>query len=197
MHTKYQEDELIMQPRKLIEFLNIIEKLKCNTRHCWTSNGRQESVADHSWRLAVMALLVADEFPDINCEKVIKMCLIHDLGEAITGDIPVFLKTKKDQETEDFAIADLLKLLPENIKLEFTKLFSEMAELNTQESKLVKALDKLEALISHNEAHISTWIPHEYSLNLNYADEYVTYSDYLNTLRKEIKQDTIRKIENT
>ena len=77
-----------MQPRKLIEFLNIIEKLKCATRHSWTSSGRQESVAEHCWRTAVMALLVADEFPEVNIDKVVKMCLIHDFGEAITGDIP-------------------------------------------------------------------------------------------------------------
>ena len=97
-----------MQPRKLIEFLNIIEKLKCYTRHSWTSTGRQESVAEHSWRTAVMALLVADEFPDVDINKVVKMCLIHDFGEAITGDIPAFLKTKSDEDKEDSAVVDLL-----------------------------------------------------------------------------------------
>ena len=97
-----------MNPRTLIEFLNIIEKLKCNTRHSWTSNGRQESVAEHSWRTAVMALLVSNEFPAVNINKVIKMCLIHDFGEAITGDIPAFLKTKQDEDSEDLAIEELV-----------------------------------------------------------------------------------------
>ena len=77
-----------MDCQKYIEFLNVIEKLKCNTRHSWTSSGRQESVAEHSWRLAVMAMLCADEYPNVDINKVIKMCLIHDWGEAITGDIP-------------------------------------------------------------------------------------------------------------
>ena len=50
-----------MKPKELLEILSVAEKLKCNTRHCYTSSGRRESVAEHSWRLALMALLVADE----------------------------------------------------------------------------------------------------------------------------------------
>ena len=184
-----------MQPRKLIEFMNVIEKLKCNTRHSWTSTGRQESVAEHSWRLSVMALLVADEFPQVDIDKVVKMCLIHDFGEAVTGDIPAFVKTKQDEENEDSAIAELLETLPEKLACEFRELFSEMSELNTAESKLFKALDNLEALVSHNEAHIDTWPPLEYSENLVYGTENTAYSEYLRTLREEIKQDSIGKIE--
>ena len=62
-----------MNQREYIKFLNVIEKLKCITRHSWTSSGRHESVAEHSWRLAVMAMLCADEYPDLNINKVIKM----------------------------------------------------------------------------------------------------------------------------
>ena len=80
-----------MNQRKLIEFMIVIEKLKCNTLHSWTSSGRQKSVAEHSWRCAVMALLCAGEYPDIDINKVVKMILIHDLGEAVTGDISSFL----------------------------------------------------------------------------------------------------------
>ena len=174
--------------------MNIIEKLKCNTRHSWTSSGRQESVAEHSWRLAVMALLVADEFPQVNIEKVVRMCLIHDFGEAITGDIPAFQKTKQDEEKENLAIADLLKLLPENIAYDFRELFSEILGLNTAEAKLFKALDNLEAIISHNEAPIDTWLPREYSENLTYGMENVAYSEYLKMLKEEIKTDSIQKI---
>ena len=184
-----------MEPRKLIEFLNIIEKLKCNTRHSWTSSGRQESVAEHSWRLAVMAMLVVEEFPQINVEKVLKMCLIHDWGEAITGDIPTFLKTSEDEKQEDCAIVDILKLLPNGSSAELGSLFAEMSNLETEEAKLVKALDKLEVLIAHNEASLDTWIPHEYTLNLEYGDEQVAFSDYLVRLREEVRGDTIRKIK--
>jgi putative hydrolase of HD superfamily len=186
-----------MQPRKLIEFLNIIEKLKCNTRHSWTSSGRQESVAEHSWRLAVMALLVVEEFPELNIDRVVKMCLIHDFGEAITGDIPAFLKTNEDDEKEDLAIADLMGLLPKNIACDFEALFTEIAELTTPEAKLFKALDNMEALISHNEASLETWLPLEYSLNLTYGTENVAYSEYMKSLKEEINKDTIRKIDDS
>ena len=184
-----------IQPRNLIEFLNIIEKLKCNTRHSWTSSGRHESIAEHSWRTAVMALLVADEFPQVNIEKVVKMCLIHDFGEAITGDIPAFAKTKQDEVKEDLAVTNLLKYLPENIKCEFEKLFSEISRLDTWEAKLFKALDNLEALVSHNEAPLDTWLPLEYSENLIYGTENVAYSEYLKMLKEEINKDSVLKIE--
>jgi putative hydrolase of HD superfamily len=185
-----------MQPRKLIEFMNVIEKLKCNTRHSWTSSGRQESVAEHSWRLAVMALLVSGEFKNVDIFKVIKMCLIHDFGEAVTGDIPSFLKSEKDEEAERLAVADLLELLPKETALEYADLFLEMAELVTPEARLFKALDNLEAIISHNEAPLDTWLPREYEDNLTYGTENVAYSEYLTMLKEEIKQNSIRKIKN-
>ena len=79
-----------MDPRRLIEIMSVAEKLKNNTRHSWTSSNRQESVAEHSWRLSLMAYFVKDEFPEADISKVILMCIFHDLGEAITGDIPSF-----------------------------------------------------------------------------------------------------------
>ena len=97
-----------MKQREFIEFMNIIENLKCNTRHSWTSSGRQESVAEHSWRLAVMAMLCKNEYPELDTDKVIKMCLIHDFGEAITGDIPAFLKTEDNEKAEDVAVSSIL-----------------------------------------------------------------------------------------
>ena len=185
----------IMEPKKLIEFLGIIEKLKCNTRHSWTSNGKQESVAEHSWRTAVMALLVADEFPDVCIERVVKMCLIHDFGEAITGDIPSFLKTEEDEDKENIVVLELLRLLPEKLEKEFIELFNEIVQLNTPDAKLFKALDNLEGVISHNEAPLDTWLPLEYSLNLTYGDENMAFSEYLKLLRNEVRQDTATKIE--
>jgi len=183
-----------MQPRKLVDFLGIIGRLKLVTRHVWAVDGRQESVAEHSWRLAVLALLVADEFPEVDIEKVVKMCLIHDFGEALTGDIPSFLKTKQDEEKEDMAIVSLLGQLPESIADEFNLLFTEMAELCTGEAKLFKALDKLEAIITHNESPIETWLELEYTENQTYGTEDVAYSAFLTELREELKKDTIEKI---
>ena len=184
-----------MKPEKYIDFLNIIEKLKCNTRHSWTSSGRQESVAEHSWRLAVMAMLCADEYPNLDINKVIKMCLIHDFGEAVTGDIPAFLKTKEQEMEEYDAVKRLIAGLPEELRTEFQDLFEEMNARKTPEAKLFKSLDNTEALISHNEADISTWLPREYEENLTYGRENCEWSEWTKTLRQEIMKDSIKKIE--
>ena len=184
-----------MQPRELIDFLGIIGQLKRNTRHVWGENGRQESVAEHSWRLAVMALLVADEFDGLDIDRVVKMCLIHDFGEAITGDIPSFYKTSQDREKEDVAVSGLLQKLPSGLADEFTVLFEEMAELKTEEAKLFKALDRIEAIISHNESPLETWLELEYKENITYGDENVAHSEYLKLLKEELKKDTIHKTE--
>ena len=95
-----------MNAREYLEILHIAEKLKDTPRHCTTSNGRVESVAEHSWRISLMAFLLRHEFPDANIDKVVDMCLIHDLGECFTGDIPTFLKTDSNRKTEDNLIGE-------------------------------------------------------------------------------------------
>ena len=137
-----------MEYRQYIDFLHKIEKLKCHTRHSWNSEGKRESVAEHSWRLSVMALLCADEYPELDMIKVLKMCLIHDFGEAVTGDIPSFYKTADHEETEARAVRELVATLPAEMAAEFTALYDEMDALETPEAKLFKALDNMEA--AHN-----------------------------------------------
>ena len=184
-----------MNPKQYIQFLNTIEKLKCNTRHSWSSEGRQESVAEHSWRLAVMAMLCVDEYPELDINKVIKMCLIHDFGEAITGDIPSFWKTEQHEADENIAVAHLLSLLPSVHADELTQLFAEMNDMQTPEAKLYKALDNLEGVLSHNEAPISTWIEREYTENLTYGEKNCEWSEWTRQLRQVMREDSIRKIE--
>ncbi len=184
----------IMNVRKLIEIMGVAEKLKNNTRHSWTSSNRRESVAEHSWRLSLMAYLVKDEFPDADINKVILMCIFHDLGEAITGDIPAFIKTERDEIIENREVHRLLCSLPEPYREELTLLFQEMHEQKTVESRIFKALDKMETLIQHNEADISTWLPLEYEQNLIYGEKEVEFSEYMKELKQAINEDTMNKI---
>ncbi len=183
-----------MKERELLNVLHIAERLKDNTRHSYTSGGRHESVAEHSWRLALMAYFLHDEFPALDMNKVIKMCLIHDIGECFTGDIPSFQKTEENEQTEDCLLAEWVAALPEPYASEMQALYLEMNERETPEAMLYKALDNLEAVIQHNEADLSTWIEKEYALNLTYGDDKVSFSDYLIRLRKEIRKDTEAKI---
>ena len=184
-----------MTPREVINFLNIVGALKINTRHCYTQLDRKESVADHVWRTALIPLLIQNDFPDVDMNKVIKMILIHDLGEAVTGDIPVFAKTQSNEETEEIAIEKLLENLPNDIRSNFKELFLEMSALETKEAKLYKALDNMEAVISHNESPLSTWLPLEYELNLTYGEDKVAFSEWLKELKSGCNEDTRKKIE--
>ena len=102
-----------MEPKELIEFLGRIEPLKSVPRHAVTRAGIPECVAAHSWRLATIAMLAAEEFPGVDMPRVIRMCLVHDIGEAVTGDIASFQKTAANERTEEHAIAGLLSTLPE------------------------------------------------------------------------------------
>ena len=184
-----------MDPKELLSILHIAERLKCNTRHSDTSSGRRESVAEHSWRLALMAMLLEDEYPQLDMNKVIKMCLIHDLGEAFTGDIATFNKTSADTEKEDAAFEKWVEGFPDLQKELFFALLSEMNAMETKEAKLYKALDKMEAVIQHNEADIASWLPLEYDLQLTYGTEEMQFSQYTREMKACIDEWTKRKIE--
>ena len=88
-----------------------------------------------------------------------------------------------------------VQTLPEPTRGEFTALLGEMNAQQTLEAKLYKALDRLEAVIQHNEADIASWLPLEYDLQLTYGAENVAFSPYLQALRQEINRQTLRKIQ--
>ncbi|MCR4795334.1 MAG: HD domain-containing protein [Ruminococcus sp.] len=185
-----------MNVKEYLEILHTAERLKDTLRHCTTSKRRTESVAEHSWRISLMAMLLKSEFSDIDIDKVIKMCLIHDLGECFTGDIPTFAKTNDDRKREDILLESWIESLSEGIKGEFSVLFAEMNAQQTKEAKLFKALDKLEALIQHNESPLDTWSENEFELNKTYAFDTVAFSEWLTELRKAILDETLKKIAN-
>ncbi len=184
-----------MEPRALLEALHVAERLKDATRHCYTSGGRHESVAEHSWRITLMAYFVKDEFPEADMDKVIRMCLIHDIGECFTGDIPSFLKTQSDEDTEERLLFAWVDSLPEPYRTEMRALYEEMAARETLEARIYKAMDSMEAVIQHNESDIGTWAENEYELNMVYGDDKVAFSPYLMRLREVIREETRAKIE--
>lgn len=184
-----------MNAREYLEILHVAERLKDTPRHCTTTKGRTESVAEHSWRMSLMASLLRHEFPDLDMDKVVNMCLIHDLGECFTGDIPTFVKTDADRAAEDELLDQWVKSLPDELSADIAALYDEMNAQETAEAKVYKALDKLEALIQHNESPLSTWSENEYELNKTYAFDTVSFSDWLTELRKAILEDTFAKID--
>ncbi len=177
-----------------MDFLGVLETLKTNARHSVTRGGAPETVAAHSWRLTVMAMLVGPEIEDIDRDRVVRMCLVHDFGEALTGDIPSFLKTGDHERTEDAAVTGMLDGLSEPQRGELRELFSEMNAQKTREARLYKALDKLEAVIQHNESSLDTWIPLERTLNLSYGEENAAEFPYLRELRALLREDSVKKL---
>ena len=186
-----------MNAKEYLDILHTAERLKDTLRHCTTTNRRPESVAEHSWRVSLMASLLRHEFPQIDINKVVEMCLIHDLGECFTGDIPAFLKTEADRDTEDSLLLQWVKSLPPELSEDLSALYAEMDALETAEAKLYKALDKLEAVIQHNESPLDTWAENEYDLNKTYAFDAVAFSGWLTELRKAVLEETIEKIGET
>ena len=186
-----------MEVEAFLNVMHVAERLKDAVRHSYSSGGRRESVAEHSWRITLMAFFLQDEFPEADMRKVMEMCLIHDLGECFTGDIPTFLKTHDDEAREEQLLFDWVRSLPEPYAARMLSLYGEMEALETQEAKIYKALDKMEAVLQHNEAPIDTWIPMEYELNRSYGFEMAAFSPYLTRLREQMRRDTEQKIEDS
>ncbi len=184
-----------MEWQAYLDILHWAEKLKNCTRHCYTSAGRHESVAEHSWRLCVMAYFIRDRFPSVNMDEVMKMCLLHDMGESFTGDIPSFQKTDEDRQKEKEFLMGWVSNLPQPFCDELTDLFEKMEAQTTFEAKLYKALDKMEAVISHNESDIRTWLPLEYDLQLTYGAKEMSVCEELRQLKEAIDRETQSKIE--
>ncbi len=186
-----------MEPRELLNILHVAERLKDTTRHSASAKGRPESVAEHSWRLSLTALLLRHEFPQLDIDRVVAMCLIHDLGECFTGDIPSFDKTAADEEREESLLSAWVASLPEPYRSEMRALYAEMEARETVEAKIYKAMDNLEAVIQHNESDLATWTENEYALNLTYGGDKVAFSPYLTALRRAIREDTEQKLAET
>lgn len=181
----------------LLNFLHESEGLKRELRHSWLSDGRRESVAEHTWRMALMAITLHKEVDKkIDIGHVLKMIIVHDLGEVYAGDYQVYGKEvpENKHELEEQALQKLLSTLPSYSQQEILDLWHEFENQETIEAKFAVALDRLEVLIQHNEADISTYLDGEGEYNLTYANDKVYYNQILKTFRQMIKEETKRKI---
>ena len=173
-----------------LSILHCIAALKERTRHAWMRSGRQESVAEHSWRMALMAYFLRESFPKVDLSRVLLMCLLHDVGEVFTGDIPTFEKTDADRAREHRLRDAWIANLPAPFADEVAALFIEMDAMKTEEALLVKALDRMEAVLTHNEGDPATWLPLEYDLQHTYGVREAAFSPVLRALRQEINKET-------
>jgi len=190
-----------MAINKIIKFLHLAEKLKYELRHGWTSSGRQESVADHSWRVALLLILSAPHLNKrFNIEKALKMAIIHDLVEIYAGDTPFFKITNLSQinnknKKERKALMKIKNIMGEEFCKEIIDLWNEFEDVQSYEAKIVKAFDKIEAQIQQNEADFSTWIDFEIKSALTYLDPYCRFDTFINSLMVAVRQESIAKMK--
>jgi len=174
----------------IMQFLREAERLKNVYRTSWTSGGQPESTASHTWRLCLSALVFAKQFPEVNFERLVKICIIHDLGEAIGGDIPAIHQhanaPKAAQERKD--LITLLEPLPPDLRQEIVGLWDEYEAATTPEAKVAKALDKLETLMQHNQG--ANPPDFDYLFNVGYARKFTDAVSLIAEIRKSVDEET-------
>ncbi len=173
-----------------LEFLRAAEALKHTTRVAWTSTGEQENVASHTWRLCLMALVLAPRFPGIDAGKLLRICIVHDLGEAISGDISAKLQplipNKAAQERRD--LLQLCEPLPAHTRDEIVALWDEYEQAASPEARIAKGLDKLETILQHNQGAMPD--DFDFRFNLEYGAKYTTDDPVLRTIRAVLDEET-------
>lgn len=188
------------QLMNILNVVNLGEKLKSELRHSWLSNGRQESVAEHTWRVSLMAMLIEPYLDqEIDTAKMLKMIIIHDLVEAEAKDIPAFDTMNNEQlreqkaQNEMKAIQRIRETLKGDLGRDVYDLWIEFEHKQTYEAKVANALDKLEAQIQHNEADISTWIEIEYEMSFMMG-KHTDFSPVLTQLKELIEEEAEDKL---
>lgn len=183
----------------IVNVLSLAENLKTEMRHSWLSNGRQESVAEHTWMMSVAAVLMAPHLQhSVDLGQTLKLIALHDIAEAITGDIPYFEEsarknTKLADEAE--AMETIRKILPEASGKLLMELWREYEDCETPEAKFARALDKLEVQHQHNLAELQTWTEQELDLVYTKMDRECAHDTALMTLLAVIRSRAEKKMQ--
>ena len=189
------------QITSILKVLALAERLKFELRHSYTSSGRQESVAEHTWRMSLMAVLIEPLLKEkVDTARLLKMIILHDLVEAEATDISALdvLRNPKIKiekiEKEKRAIENLRSYLHNTNGQEIYDLFYEFENKETYESKVANALDKLEVQLQHNHADFSTWEEIEYDMSFM-MDKHVLFDPTLVELKTQIEKEAENKME--
>ncbi len=157
---------------KQIDFIKEIDKIKYIQRRTKLINSnRRENDAEHSWHLAIMALILSEHANEkVDILKVVKMVLIHDIVEIDAGDTFIYDTQKNHCNTanEEKAAERIFGLLPTKQKEEYIALWLEFEERKTPEAKFARAMDRLEPLLQNASNNGGTW--KEY--NVDYEEVY-------------------------
>lgn len=177
-----------------LAFLREAERLKDVLRSGRTSGGRPESTAEHTWRLCLMAMVFARDLPGIDLSRLLRICIVHDLGEALSGDVPATDQTPDDGRAARER-ADLERLtapLPPAMRAEILALAAEYEAGVTPEAQLAKGFDKLETLLQHSQGANGPGF--DYAFNLDYGRSRTDAHPLLAAIRERIDAATRARI---
>ena len=131
----------------ILDFFKTAVNLKNISRQGWIdklSLKHPESVADHSYSMAIMGMIISD-LENYNSEKILKMILLHDLAESKIGDYtPNQISKENKIKIENNAYDEMISTLPESIKSQYAQIWKEYQKQESPESKIVRQIDKLE-----------------------------------------------------
>ena len=133
-----------------LDFFRAAGGLKDTLRSGQTPRGRPESTAEHCWRLCLMAVAL-EEVLEVDLGRLIRLLVVHDLGEALRGDVPAPLQTGDKSAEERADMAALLGTLPAGVAARLMALWDEYNAVATPEARLAKGLDRLETVLTHTE----------------------------------------------
>ena len=178
---------------RLFSFLGIAERLKSTLRYNSMRSGRRESSAEHSWRLVLMTVLFAQKYaPNLSEERLMKIALVHDLAEALAGDVDAVLiaegKVTKEEKLrrEEEAWNTMMDELPPDQGHQLSAWRSEYEVGATAEAMFVKAMDKLETLLQLVETGYAIYDKPDFIPM--YADKAVAKVPELHGVLGEIKK---------
>lgn len=178
----------------ILAFVQAAEQLKDTLRSGITANGRAESTAEHSWRLCLMAMLFDRELAGYDRLKLLRLCIVHDLGEAISGDVPATCQRPDDGRAarERADLATLCAPLPGDLARAILDLWDEYSAAATPEAQMVKGFDKLETMLQHLIGRNAP--DFDYRFNLSYGAQHTGKHPLLAQMRGLVDAATRERI---
>lgn len=170
-----------------LHFLAQSGALKDTLRSGFTDAGAAESTAAHSWRLALWVIALEPQLTGYNIETLLKLAILHDLGEAVTGDVPAIHQQGDQsarQAAEREAVRALSACLDEDLAAHIGALADDYDTGTSREAKLMKGLDKLETMLQHATGKNPD--DFDYRFNLSYGTRWTGHGDLLPRLRARI-----------
>jgi putative hydrolase of HD superfamily len=173
-----------------LAFFRAAGALKDTLRSGFTPGGRPESTAEHTWRLCLMALTLDAEL-GVDGARLLGLLIVHDLGEAVGGDVPAPMQVGDKTADERAALAGLLARLPEPAAARLRGLWEEYAAAATPEAQAAKALDRLETVLTHAQGANPPGF--DYAFNLGYGRAQTDAHPVVAALRAPVDAETERR----